>query len=534
MSQSLLGAGTKRLTSRRRTKRRGPQRREVVPAVTKQNLSTPIYGCQPDVFQGTILEVPTEDIDIKVTRQEKDIVMAKARKQAKALPNLIIQSISYTIFAHEDLERQALFEVTKTDELGINTVNDPRSGIVDDDKLCVTCGADNLQCPGHYGIIKLNQHIIHPQFRRVVVDILTAVCNSCGGLLLDPDTIEEKGYMKMTGSTRLRAIADASKRLHCRRFQENIEAGVRGCINNPTYKTARINETGKLFYSFDGKKGKENERTVEEIEDILSAISEADAAILGFSGESHPSRFVLKSIPVIPICARAPVIQDGMLLKDHITSMYLDVVRINQDLAKINEVPEKDREKRKAELVKNLTFSISHLIDNSDGKYKQGKSKPYLGIKSRVQGKEAIIRNLIQGKRVNFSARTVLSPDPNLKFGQIRLPKIWAPYLTQPKTVSPSNIGVLSQLFKAGRVTHVTPAGGKFEGRRLKVTDRIRKEHNLAFGDVVERWLQDGDYVVFNRQPTLHKQGMMGYEVVLGDALTTGLHLSYTPPHNAD
>nr|QBK91525.1 MAG: DNA-directed RNA polymerase subunit alpha [Pithovirus LCPAC302] len=522
-SLSVLGTGTKRLTRRIRSTRRGPQRVQVESAIKASNLRTPIYGCATDV------QPQLEPMDIRVTKQEKELIMAQERRQIRDLPTLVIERISHSMFDHDELEKKAEFEVRKTDDEGLHTVNDPRSGVVDGDKLCKTCYKDNLNCPGHYGIIKLTEKIIHPMFLRETIDVLMSVCNSCGGLLLSKETLEEKGFLNLTGSKRLRAIANASSKLHCRRSQQNIEAGATGCIPNPIYKTSKAKEVGKIFYSYDTKKGKGNVRSVEEIEQIFEAITPEDSELLGFSNNSHPKRFILKSIPVIPICSRAPVYQDGMILEDNITAMYKDIVRFNEEL-KRKDLSEKEREN----LINGLIFSIGHMIDNSDGKYRQGIQKPHRDIKSRVQGKEAIIRNLIQGKRVNFSARTVLSPDPNLKFGQIRIPRLWASYLTYPETVSPANIGRLTKLFRAGRVTHITPARGKIAGRRLQVTKKVQKEHNLAFDDRVERWLQNGDYVVFNRQPTLHKQSIMGYEVVLGDPMTIGLHLSYTPPHNAD
>lgn len=535
---TVLGSTTKRLTRRKRGQRAGPQRKQVVPAATQPGLSPPVYGCPTNIFEGTFLAKAPEDLGIRVTKQEKEILLAQARKRIKDLPTLMIERISYTIFSHEELLEKAMFKVTKTDDEGLHTVNDFRGGVVNDDELCPTCTSDNLECPGHFGIIVLNQQIIHPLFRREVIDVLTSVCNSCGGLLLSRDTLEEKGILRLSGSKRLRALAEASKKLHCRRSHENMSAGVAGCIPNPVYKASKVKEVGRIFYSYDGKKGTaDNLRTVEEVEQILDAITQEDAELMGFSGQSHPRRFIMKSLPVIPICARAPVFQDGMVLKDDITSMYQDIVRYNQEL--LNPELQAD-EKKREDVVKVLIFAIEHLIDNADAKYRQGRMKPYRDIKGRVQGKEAIIRNLIQGKRVNFSARTVLGPDPNLKFGQIRIPRIWAPYLTFPEIVSPSNIGRLTRLFRAGQVTHITPGAGKYEGRRLKVNDRIQKEHQLAFGDTVDRWLQTGDqftphsYVAFNRQPTLHKQSIMGYEVVLGDAMTIGLHLAYTPPHNAD
>lgn len=530
---SVLGSTTKRLTKRKPVQGGTRQRTEVTPGVAPAGLPSSVNGCSVN-----ILPTGPEELEVKVSKQEKEIMMAQARRKLKDLPTLEIERISFTLFSHEELQQQAVFKVTKTDDDGLHTVNDPRSGVVDDNKLCRTCLSDNLDCPGHYGIIELNQSIIHPMFRREVIDVLTSVCNSCGSLLLPKDQIIEKGIMNLTGSKRLRAISEESKKLPCRKSQENIAAGAAGCIPNPVYKASKVKEVGKILYTYDGKKGsEENEKSVEEVEKILNAISEEDAELLGFSGRSHPKRFIMKSIPVLPICARAPVVQDGQVLKDDITSMYQDIVRYNQELLKEET---KKNEKDREDVVKGLVFSIEHLIDNSDAKYRQGKMKPYRDIKGRVQGKEAIIRNLIQGKRVNFSARTVLGPDPNLKFGQIRIPRMMAPYLTHPEKVDASNVTRLTALFKAGQVTHITPSAGRLEGRRIRVTDKVRQAHQLRSGDIVERWLQTGDtftpanFVAFNRQPTLHKQSIMGYEVVLGDPMTIGLHLSYTTPHNAD
>lgn len=517
---SVLGTGPNRLARRKRVNPRSPQRTEVNPAILPVGLATPLN-------QGCDLPTGGDDLDIKVTKQEKEIILARTRQRLKNLPILEPESVVYSLFSHEELQNLAVFKVTKSTEEGLRSVNDPRGGVVDNDKMCATCQSDNLTCPGHYGIIELYQPIIHPLFRREVIDILMSVCNSCGGLLVPREILQSKGILELTGSKRLRAIALASEKAQCR--QDVSEEGVTGCIPNPFYKTSSAKDFRKIFYSYEGKKGKDNIRTVEEIQKILKAISPEDAATLGFENGSHPSRFIMESLPVIPICARAPVIQDGVVLNDDLTSMYMDIVGHNLKLAK-TDISEKDRETA----LESLIFSIEHMIDNADSRYRQGTKKAYLDIKGRIQGKEAIIRNLIQGKRVNYSSRTVLGPDPNLKFGQIRIPKIMAPYLTYPETVSPQNIGRLTKLLKEGHITHITPAKGKFADRRLKVDEKRTKETHLGIGDKVDRWLQNGDYVVFNRQPTLHKQGIMGYEVVLGDPLTIGLHLSYTPAHNAD
>ena len=208
--------------------------------------------------------------------------------------------------------------------------------------------------------------------------------------------------------------------------------------------------------------------------------------------------------------------------------MYIDIVKTN------NAIALEHREQERGALIWSLNFFIEHFIDNTDKKYYRDSRKEFLSIKQRIQGKEAIIRGLLMGKRVNYSARTVLSPDPSLKFGQIRIPEVMAPFLTVPVVITDLNMAAMTELMKQGKITHLTPGSGDLRGRRGLVTENIIASPRLRVGDKVDRWLQNGDYVIFNRQPTLHKQGMMGYEVVLGKPLTIGLHLSYTTPHNAD
>lgn len=539
-----LLSGVKRLTNRKRAQPTSSLKREKRPEIQSANLPTPIYGADPDLLK-EYTALPEEDkYGISVSYREKEIISEKSLQQKRNLPEFEVLDISYSIISHEELEKIAVFEAKNTEDEGLYSVNDPRNGTVDSHVMCSTCNLDNLECPGHVGIIKLVEPILHPLFRREVVDILTSICGSCGGLLLPYDTIKEKGFLNLPGSDRLRQIAEASKGLPCRRNVlekdedgEDIqregdekEEGIIPCITNPIYQTNKLKETGNIYYTREKKnKTSENIRTVQEVAMILDSISKEDAEILGFTGDSHPSRFIMRSIPIIPLCARAPVIQDGMLVKDDLTSIYKDIIRFNIELGK-NDLSESDRKNK----VKSMIFSIEHMINNSDKKYGQGKKKVYKSLVDRIQGKEGLIREAIMGKRVNFSARTVLGPDPTLRFGQIRIPRVMAPYLSQHEIITPENLRKMTTLLRTGRVTYITPNSGKFAGKRIKVNSKIQKEHTLVIGDEIDRWLQNGDWVVFNRQPTLHKQGIMGYEVVLGDPLTIGMHLGYTKQHNAD
>lgn len=508
------------------------------PLVKKKKSKRPEVSIEPVVdIQKEFINLPGDEFGgIKVSRYEKDIISSKSAQQRKQLPELEIVDIIYSLISNEELEKLAVFDAKETDDSGDFSVNDPRGGTVDKD-LCSTCYLDNYECPGHLGRIVLAEKIIHPVFRREVVYILNSVCASCGGLLLPHDIIKEKGFLNLQGSDRLKAISEASKSFPCRaNYKDKDEEDIKPCVTNPIYIADKLKDTGKIYYTYE-KKNKNNKidnfKTTDDIHNILKAIEKEDAEILGFVGDSHPSRFILEALPVIPLCARPFVLQDGELMKDDITSMYQNIIRIN-NLIKDNNPGKKLSEADKDKTVKNLIWAIDHMIDNSDKKYGQGKNKVYQSVKDRIQGKEGLIRKSLMGKRVNFSARTVIGPDPSLKFGQIRIPRAMASSLTQHEIVDPNNIETMRNLFKAGKITHYTPSDGRLAGKRIQITKKILSEYELKIGDEVDRHLQNGDWIVFNRQPTLHKQGIMGYEVVLGDPSTIGVHLGVTRQHNAD
>lgn len=518
----MLGVKEKRLTSRRGVKTTTKGKRKVVnPEIGPTESAIPM---EPSELQKRFA-APKETL--KITMKEKKIISSKSLQQRRKLPVLDVSQINYTIMSDEELQALKTFEATNTEDEGPNSVNDPRGGSID--AFCSECHLDNMECPGHLGVINLNHYIIHPMFIKEVANVLTSTCGSCGGLLL-PEESFEKFKDLPPGSKRLQAIADASKGVPCRRsVREEVEEGVTPCISNPIYKHEKSKESGKIFYTREStNKASENVLSVKEIETIFESISEKDAKLLGFSGSSHPRRFILKSLPVVPLCSRAPVVVDGQVKPDDMTTIYKDIIRHNNELKNSN-LKEDEKETK----ISSLFFSLSHLINNSDKKYRQGKHV-YQSIKDRIQGKEALIRDAIMGKRVNYSGRTVLGPDPTLKFGQIRIPKAWAPYLTQHEIITPENFEKMNSLLRSGRITFIIPSKGKLQGKYVKVGEKLMKEYDLSIGDEVDRWLENGDWVIFNRQPTLHKQGIMGYEVVLGDPLTIGLHLGYTKQHNAD
>lgn len=133
--------------------------------------------------------------------------------------------------------------------------------------------------------------------------------------------------------------------------------------------------------------------------------------------------------------------------------------------------------------------------------------KPIRGFVQRLKGKQGRFRGNLSGKRVDFSGRTVISPDPNLRIDEVAVPERVAKILTYPERVTQHNIEILKQAVRNGTEIH---PGANFVARGdnkkfLKFGNRNAIADGLSIGDIVERHIVDGDIVLFNRQPSLHK-----------------------------
>lgn len=157
---------------------------------------------------------------------------------------------------------------------------------------------------------------------------------------------------------------------------------------------------------------------------------------------------------------------------------------------------------------------------------------------------ENLLQNLM-GKRVDLSGRTVITSDPNIALNEVGVPLIIAKNLTYPEIVTKHNIKYLKQLVKNGRrvypgANYVIKNTVDSEGNEAKYIYHLKyteKTIPLKLGDIVERHLVNGDIVLFNRQPSLHKMSMMGHEchIINNPALLTfRVNVSVTDPYNAD
>ena len=514
----------------------------------KKPESSPLIAEPREVHREIEVEQSVKSKALTIEDQEIGRAIDQINALEENLETYSISGIKISIFDIESLVKNNLIaQITNTDSSGKGSLSDPRMGVVDSNSLCATCGQNNVQCPGHFGYIKLNSPIYHPLFGSYVAKVLSSICVTCGNLYFTEDQLKERNILQYHGEKRLNELSEQSSSQMCTKCQE-CDDKTKGCpgsyiqfiwnkdcmqvqavVDEDTaIKGVELEEPGVC--DADQKKNKKVKgRTIpiQDVKKIFNGIKKEALRGLGFYSGAHPRNFIIEYFPVIPPIDRQPkFIPEGRIMEDKFTEQYKCIITKNLAVAAA-------KKENKPAAVRALYDEIDKLIQGSDsGK----KSKDNLkSIKERIQGKSGRFRENMMGKRVNFSARTVIGPKPSLRFGQIAVPRVWSKQMRIKVTVCATNRETLQTLFEKGKVHFLFPKKGKYKGSGgVFVTDKWRKTYKLQDGDEVERELMDGDYVIFNRQPTLHKQSMMGYQVVLHDELTLGLHITVTRPHNAD
>lgn len=233
---------------------------------------------------------------------------------------------------------------------------------------------------------------------------------------------------------------------------------------------------------------------------------------------------VISVLPVPPPHVRPPLFVDGILRGENdLTYRLQNIVRKNTkllDLLRCNRPPEVVQQGREA-LQNTITGYINHEKLGSSRHVRN--KREYVSITSRIQKKGGRIRYNLMGKRVEFTARCVITPDDGLKLNELGIPESVANTLTIPVRVTDYNKLALQEMVDVGKFKYVC------QGK-----SRSSKALELEVGFVVERFLKDGDVVLFNRQPSLHKYSLMAHHVRILPYDTFRMNVACTSPYNAD
>ncbi len=415
----------------------------------------------------------------------------------------LIDSIEFSLFSPDQVRKMSSVKITVPDTYDEDGypiqggLADQRLGVIDPGLKCKSCGGRMKSCAGHFGNIELVRPVIHVGFAKTVYQLLKAVCRKCSRV--------------MTNATDLDAVKRAAQCPHCSEKQVVIK------FVKPTN-----------YYEADRK------LLPNEIRERLERIPDQDLQQLGV--KIRPELAVLTVLLVPPVNVRPSItLETGERSEDDLTHKLVDIIRINQRLGENIDAgaPQLIIE----DLWELLQYHVVTYYDNETAGIPPARHRSGRQLKTlfqRLKGKEGRFRYNLSGKRVNFSARTVVSPDPALSINQLGVPQEIAQELTIPVSVTEWNLDSIKEFVRLnpGKINYVI----RPDARRKKLTvanlDEILKE--ITPGYQIERQLIDGDLVIFNRQPSLHRVSMMCHEVVVLPGKTFRFNVADCSPYNAD
>jgi len=414
-----------------------------------------------------------------------------------------ISNISFSILSPEMVRSVARVRVVTSDLYDADGypveggVMDPRLGVIDPGLHCRTCGASIGECPGHFGYLELAKPIVHVLYTKSIYNLLKITCRKCGRIMIKED-VEKENVKTVTGCP------------YCGEEQRKITF----------VKPYTFYEDKAEFFPMD-------------IRERFEMIPSKDLKKVGIKG-GRPEWLIITLFPVPPVTMRPSItLEGGERSEDDLTHKLVDIVRINQSLKENIDIGAPEFIIN--DLWELVQYHISTYFDNELtgaplARHRSG--RPLKGVIQRLKGKEGRIRGNLLGKRVNFSARTVISPDPRLSINEVGVPEIIARELTIPEYVTSTNIKHIRELISLDVVNYVL----RPDGRRLKVTPDNKKDllENIAIDWVVERQIKDNDIVLFNRQPSLHRISIMAHRVKVMPYRTFRMNPSVCPPYNAD
>jgi len=455
-----------------------------------------------------------------------------------------IAGIQFGVFSPEENRRRAVVKVTShsTQDGKIGGLADPRMGVLENGKLCHSCGQNNHSCPGHFGYYELARPVYQIQFYKMILKILRCVCIKCAKLLVSKESA--KAIRRSKGENRWKFVLTACQEVT--RCGEKTEDGC-GARQPHRYHDEDLCRVVAEWKGLTGDAAGAADGTVrrflepEYVHRLLRRISDEDVDFMGFSRLwCRPDWMMCTVLPIPPPQVRPSVLQDNnQRSEDDLTQKLIDIIKTNAHLEGLIAKGAKKRAIDEWTLL--LQFHVATLVDNDlpgVGQSAQRSGRPLKSLEQRLGTKEGRIRNNLQGKRVEFSARSVITPDPNISVEELGVPHKVAMNLTFPERVTAFNIDRLYALVQNGPDTYPgAKSVQRVDGRSIilkHIAPAKLKTLQLFEGDVVNRHMLDGDPVLFNRQPSLHRMSMMCHRVRVLPYSTFRLNVSVTKPYNAD
>ena len=470
-----------------------------------------------------------------------------AQKAKSSMNTSKIIGIQFSVLSPEEIRKGSVAEITSRDTYinnkpVINGLFDPRMGVLEPGLVCPTDGLNYMQTPGYFGHINLARPVYYIQYLNTILKVLRCVCFKCSKLKINKETHNHILDFALRKRWEY-AFAHASKIQRC---GDETSDGC-GCKQpRKIYKQDLANLYAEWnnvdsVPSADGtvKDKLTMKLTPEMVLKIFRRISDEDVSFMGFSPIwSRPDWFICQVLAVPPPAVRPSVKHDSQQRsEDDISHIIVNIIKANKTL--LDKLQSNALDKVIEDWTTVLQYYVATMVDNripGVAAVAQRSGRALKSIKERLVGKQGRVRGNLMGKRVDFSARSVITPDANLGIAELGVPLKIAKNITFPTCVNDRNKSFLTKLVINGPEKY--PGANVLERKSgesvsLKYVDR--NTITLNNGDIVHRHMVDGDPVLFNRQPTLHRMSMMCHLArVMKVGNTFRMNVADTKPYNAD
>ena len=398
-----------------------------------------------------------------------------------------IDAVNFNVLSPEAIQNMSVVEIT-TDELYENFkpkyggLRDPRLGVSSRRGVCPTCQKTWSGCSGHFGFYKLPCPLYHIGWMHETLQWLRKTCYHCGHVV------------------------------------NKIQKNKCECCGKEPRRYFKKNTTSLFYEDSSGIHSVSAPMAYEILKKITTSHRE----------NFHPSWLVLTILPVPPNCVRPSPTLDGEEVRgeDDITRRLLYVLRI----AKTYKNATQENSVVKEHALNKIQDALHMYIDQT--RMPTNVKTTQKSISERLRGKTGRLRGTLMGKRCNFTARTVITGDAMLDMREVGVPKQVAETLTIVEHINRFNYKNIKKMIQNqdNKIKYVIQK----DGTRLDLKT-IKGQTDIQVGCSIERQLKDGDLVLFNRQPSLHRMSIMCHRAkIMKEGKTFRLNLSCTTPYNAD
>lgn len=449
------------------------------------------------------------------------------KKLANSLTSTTLQinRIEFKTLSPHEIDSLSVLELTKkemydpaTRATVVGGPLDLRLGLSRKEGLCNTCGGTVTTCSGHFGSFKLVLPVFHPGFFKKTYVTIQIICKYCSNLLLDPN--KKMKYLQVLNESEgfirsklvLKVVAECKKAkacFYCKKACGKVKKNNFKIFYNAVVEN--LNDNGDIV----------SHSTIEDINplkalNLFRCIKQEDYVLLGIN--QSPTDFIIQTMIIPPATIRPSVMmeQENTSNEDDLTIKISEIIHSNYiletSIAKGNSFNQ---------IIEDWDFlqqQVAMLINSNENK----------GLIQRLKGKHGRFRGNLSGKRVDFTGRTVISPDPNLKINEVGIPLHVAKILTVNEKVTSFNYKKIKNLIIKKEVNFITKSS------EMKILVKFFDPNDLKIGDVVERHLMDKDIILFNRQPSLHRLSIMAHNVVIHPHKTFRFNECCCQPYNAD